>query len=288
MKTGIVLEGGACRGVFTSGVLDVMMERALTFDYCVGQSAGAGNAMNFKSGQASRAYHLTAGVDTLPYYGFAAGKKTGDLIDLDYLYGTLSYDGDRPFDFGAYYANPMVCEYVLTCCETGQAVYLQENVYQKRLLEIVKASCSMPGLCRPREIDGQHYVDGGVADALPVFRALQQGCDKVVLITTKPVLNLHPTDYTKLRPVLAKLYKKKYPALYSALMTRVERYFAQLDKVLELEAQGKLFVLRPKVCHIKTFEKDRQKMQAYYHHGRQIAQEQWELLMTYLDGQPQI
>lgn len=282
-RNGIVLEGGACRGVFTAGVLDVLQERGLTFNYCIGVSAGAGNAMNFKSRQPRRAYELTTGTGSRSYYGIRQARYSHNLIDLDYLYETLSYEGDIPFDFDAYYRNPMVCEYVVSCCETGEAEYLSETVYQKRLLEIVKASGAMPGLCKSRIIDGKHYLDGGVTDALPVLRAFSQGCDKVVLVTTKPAENLHPTDYSRLRPLFQKLYKKRYPRFFESLMDRIPRYFESLEKILELEKEGKIFVIRPQRCNIKTLEKDREEMRQYYLHGKKVAAEQYENLLAYLD-----
>ena len=282
MKTGVVLEGGACRGVFTAGVLDTFQKKDLMFDYCIGVSAGAGNAMNYKSRQPGRAYELTTGENLPSYIGLSQLPKTGNLVDLDFLYETLSFEGDMPFDFSSYYHNPMECEYVVTRCETGQAEYLSEDVYQKRLVEICKASSAMPGICHPREIDGGHYLDGGVGDPMPVFRALSQGCDRVVLINTKPADHLHPTDYTKLRHLLYKLYGKKYPAFYGALMTRVKRYFAQMDEILELEKAGKVFMIRPEECHIKALEKDHEKMKEYYHHGETVAENCWDALMEYL------
>lgn len=280
MKTGLVLEGGACRGVFTAGVLDVMMERGLTFDYCVGVSAGAGNAMCYKSGQAGRSVKLTTGETA--YYGFSQARKSGKLLDLDLIYNTMSYKGEWPFDFAAYYHNPMACEYTLTCCETGQAEYLSERAYQKRLIEIVKASCSMPGLCSPVEIDGKHYLDGGIVDPMPVFRALSQGCDRVVLVTTKPAANLHPTDYTRMRPLLSKLYKRRYPVFYSNLMTRKQHYFAQLGEILQLEREGQVLIIRPETCEIQALEKDRDKMRQYYRHGRTVTENSWEQITEYL------
>lgn len=284
-KTGLVLEGGACRGVFTSGVLDVMLERGLSFDYCIGVSAGAGNAMNFKSRQSGRAYTLTAGDSQRKYFGLKQASYSRNLIDLDYLYETLSYQGAFPFDFNAYYKNPMVCEYVLSCCETGKAAYFREDVHQKRLLEIVKASSAMPGLCQSRTIDGLHYLDGGVTDALPVYRAFSQGCDKVVLVTTKPAENLHPTNYARLRPIFQKLYKKKYPAFFDTLMDRIPHYFSQLEEILNWEQAGKIFVIRPEHCTIKTLEKDREEMRRYYQQGKNVVKKQWGRLTNYLESE---
>lgn len=283
MKTGLVLEGGACRGVFTTGVLDVMLERELAFDYCIGVSAGAGNAMNFKSRQKGRAYELVACSGGASYYGLDAARRSGRLVDLDLVYNEMSYEGDNPFDFAAYYRNPMEVEYTVTCCEDGRAEYLSENVYQKRLIEIVKASCSMPGFCGMVKLDGKHYLDGGIADPMPVRRAMEEKqCDRVVLVTTKPADDLHPTDYSKVRHILHRLYGRKYPDLYDALMTRIPRYFAEMAWIEEQQKQGKVFLIRPRVCHIKGLERDREKMQQYYLHGRNICTDLWEDLTAYL------
>lgn len=284
MKTGLVLEGGACRGVFTSGVLDTMLDRGLTFDYCIGVSAGAGNAMNFRSGQRGRAFALTAGTESPVYFGFRQALESKKLLNLDLIYNRLSFEPPMPFDFGAYYANPMACEYVVTDCGTGGALYLSERAYQKRLVAIVEASSSMPGICAPVTVDGRPCLDGGIADPMPVARAMEQGCGRVVLVTTKPADNLHPTDFRKVRHVLYGLYGQRYPALCEALMTRYDRYFAQMDEILALEKAGRLFVIRPTHCEIRGLEKDHEKMRGYYRHGLEIAGAVWDDLTAYLGG----
>ena len=282
MKTGIVLEGGASRGVFTTGVLDTMMEKGLEFDYCIGVSAGAGNAMHLKSRQPGRAYDLLVGGEEESFYGWQQARKSGKLIDLDHMYHEKSYDPDLPFDFGAYYANPMFCEYVVSCCETGNSEYLHEDVYQKRLLDIVKASCSMPGITGVVSLDGKHYLDGGVTDPMPVERAFEMGCDKVVLVLTKPAANLNPTDYARLRPLMSRLYKRRYPEFYAVLMSRVRRYLLQMGQILEMERSGRIFVIRPSHCEISTLEQDREKLRAYYAQGCAVTREKWDAMMDYL------
>lgn len=282
MKTGLVLEGGACRGVFTSGVLDVMQERDLRFDYCIGVSAGAGNAMCFKSRQPGRAFRLTAGIDCPSSFGVQQARNSKKMVDLDHLYHTMSYEGPCPFDFSAYHNDPMECEYVVSCCETGEAEYLREEVYQRRLQEIAKASSSLPGFCPPVALDGKHYLDGGICDALPVGRAFDRGCDKVILVTTKPAAALHPTDYRKWRMLLRKLYKQRFPAMYDALMNRVPQYFTSLRHILEMEQSGKILVIRPQVCNINMLEKDKEKMAEYYRHGRETAEAMWQQIEEYL------
>lgn len=282
MKTGIVLEGGGSRGVFTSGVLDVMMERGLRFDYCVGVSAGAGNAMHLKSRQPGRTMRVLTQMKE-PYYGLSQARSSRKLLDLDAVYERTSYDPADPFDFAAYYSDPMECEYVAACCETAEPEYLSEAVHRKRLLACVKASCSIPGLCAPVALDGRHYLDGGVADALPVHRALERGCERVVLVTTKPAANLHPTDYSRLKPIMAKLYRRRYPEFFRLLMARRERYFLQLGRILELEEQGRIYVIRPEECGVQMLEKDPQKLREYYQHGREVAENCWEALSEYLE-----
>ena len=125
-------------------------------------------------------------------------------------------------------------------------------------------------------------LDGGVADALPVHRALEQGCDRVVLVMTKPAENLHPMDYRKMRLLLYRLYGRRYPALYEALMTRANRYFTQLEEILALEKRGEIFVIRPTAPRIRSLEKDRQKMRAYYAHGAETARKKLPAMREYL------
>ena len=282
MKTGLVLEGGGCRGIFTSGVVDYFQEQGLRFSYCIGVSAGAGNAMNYKSCQPGRAAALTAGDQGPAYYGLSQVKKSGKLLNLDLVYGDMSFGPPWPFDFERYAADPMQCEYVVTDCRTGQALYL-EGGEPHRLVDVVKASSSLPGICSPVNVDGTPCLDGGIADPMPVHRALAQGCQRVVLVTTKPADDLHLTDYTRLRHLMARLYRRRYPAFFDALMTRLPRYFDQLSQIEELERSGQVLVIRPRVCRIHSLEKDREKMREYYHHGEQVARESWERLLAYLE-----
>jgi len=282
VKTGLVLEGGASRGVFTTGVIDVFLEKGLRFDYCIGVSAGAGNAMNYKSGQKRRIYRLAADTSSHSYFGFGQARRTHRFLNLEYLYDTLSHEGSLPFDFDAYFQNPMDCEYVLTNCQTGQAEYVRENGDRQRLLMAVKASCAMPGLCRPYQIGGQFYLDGGIADPVPVARAMQQGCDRIVLVMTKPAANVRPADYSRMRLLMYRLYGKEYPALYEALMQRAQRYAAQLARISEWEQEGRIFIIRPRFGDIKVLEKDRDKLRHYYNHGRAMARGKYPLLQKYL------
>ena len=282
MKIGLVLEGGGSRGVFTSGVLDLLLEENIPFDFCIGVSAGAGNAMCFKARQKGRAFSLLGSIEGSRYYGLAQARKSKSFVNLHLLYHTLSETGPFPFNFRAYQENPMECEYVLTCCETGLPEYLQEEHNQTRLQNIVMASCSLPGFCPPVALDGKHYLDGGVADAMPVFRAISKGCDKILLITTKPPTSLRPMDYRKMRLLMEKLYRKKYPALFHQLMTRADRYFSQLQEILELEKEGLVYILRPRSCPLKMLDTDPNKLREYYNHGRAVGKEHLAAIREFL------
>ena len=126
------------------------------------------------------------------------------------------------------------------------------------------------------------YLDGGIGDSLPVFRAMSKGCEKVILVTTKVASDVHPTDYSRVRPLMSRLYKRRYPAFFAALMTRCKRYFAELDEILELEKEGQILVIRPEVCNVKTLEKDAEAMQAFYEHGRAIGEAWLPKIRAYL------
>ena len=136
--------------------------------------------------------------------------------------------------------------------------------------------------CAPVALDGKHYLDGGIGDSLPVFRAMSKGCEKVILVTTKVASDVHPTDYSRVRPLMSRLYKRRYPAFFAALMTRCKRYFAELDEILELEKEGQILVIRPEVCNVKTLERDAEAMQAFYEHGYAIGEAWLPKIRAYL------
>ena len=184
MKIGLVLEGGANRGVFTSGVLDYFMEQDLgkAFRYVIGTSAGAGNAMNFISGQHGRSRDTTITKDKrYAYFGLKNIIRTGHLFDMENIYWRVPTEYNL-FDFDAYFRNPIEREYTATNCLTGQAEYLTDHGTDRRyLMNIGMASSALPGATPAVVINGIPYADGGVADSISVRRAFARGCDKVSL-----------------------------------------------------------------------------------------------------------
>ncbi len=264
MKTGLVLEGGAVRGIFTAGILDRLMESDIYFPYVIGVSAGGGNAMGYCSHQRGRTVRQINVSKSDSYYGFKQMIESGKFIDLDkmcYEYPYLQF----PFDFETYFSSGIETEYVCTCCETGEAAYLSEYGDEKRLLDCCKATCSVPLLCDMVEIDGMHYLDGSIADSIPIIRAFERGCDKAVVIMTKPE-GSPPTDYRKLRTLLNKFYRD-YPAFVDSCMTRIDRYEQTVSVMEELQSEGRVYIIRPEIEPISKFERDTIKRFNFYRHG---------------------
>lgn len=270
MKTGLILEGGALRGVFTAGVLDRLMENGVYLPYVIGVSAGGGNAMGYRSQQIGRTAQLMTAPKNETYYGFRQFLGSHRLIDLDKMCYEYPYK-QFPFDFTRYFDSDIQSEYVCTCCETGEAEYLSENSDERRLLTICKATCSVPMLCEPVELDGKHYLDGSIADSIPIERALEQGCDRLVIVLTKPEGNVTPTDYRKFSGVIRAMYKD-YPKFIEACLERVDNYEKTAALMKKLTEEGRVTVIRPTGEAISKFERDQKKISAFYNNGRAQAE----------------
>ena len=279
MKTGLILEGGAVRGVFTAGVLDRLMEARVYLPYVIGVSAGGGNAMSYRSHQKGRTVSLMTAPKDITYYGFRQFLGSRRLIDLDKMCYEYPYK-QYPFDFGRYFGSGIEAEYVCTCCETGKAEYLSEASDEKRLLTICKATCSVPMLCEPVELDGKHYLDGSIADSVPIERALSKGCDRLIIVLTKPADSVAPTDYRKFRGVIKAMYKD-YPAFVEACMERVENYHRTAALMQRMEAEGRVFIIRPEMSQISKFEQDHDKLTQFYRHGYEQADKRIAELMEW-------
>lgn len=271
-KTGVVLEGGAFRGVFTSGVLDVLMENNITTDYTIGVSAGAGNGMGFISKQVGRTRNVIKPWDRkVNYFGMKQVFTHGKFLNLDMMFYEYPFK-QFPYDFKAFEESNMELEVVVSNCDTGEAEYYDERKNLDRFLSLGKASCSVPILCKPVEVGNYHYLDGSICDSIPIARALEKGCDRVLVIMTKSHSD-GPTNYKKAKAIMAMRYKRKYPKFYEALLRRTEVYKKQLELLDKLEAEGKAIVLRPTMECIKKFEQDNAKVEEFYQNGRKIAED---------------
>ena len=257
------------RGVFTSGVLDWMIDHHITFPYLVGVSAGSSNALSFASHQRGRAKYTFADLQAERHYlGVRNLLRHHSILDMDLLYRELP-ETLWPYDYAAYRANPMRVESVATDCLTGEAVYFEEKESPERIIDIVRASSALPFACPIAQVDGRAMLDGGIADSIPLQRAFDQGYEHVIVVLTRH-RGYRKREHTSRIPSL--LYVR-YPQLRQALITRAERYNAQLERVEQLEREGRITVIRPDhPVEVARIETDMDKMNALYRHGFEMAE----------------
>ena len=267
--TALVLEGGGMRGVFTSGVLDWMIDHDITFPYLVGVSAGSSNALSFASHQRGRAKYTFADLQAERHYlGMRNLWRHHSIMDMDLLYRELP-ETLWPYDYEAYRTNPMRVESVATDCLTGEAVYLEEKESPERIIDIVRASSALPFACPIAQVDGRAMFDGGIADSIPLQRAFDQGYEHAIVVLTRH------RGYRKEEkpPHLPPFIYSRYPKLREALRTRGKRYNAQIAWVERLEDEGRITVIRPdRPVEVARIERDINKMNALYQHGFEVAE----------------
>ena len=219
-KATMILEGGATRGVFTSGVLDYLMEQELYMSHVIGVSAGSCNAVDYVSRQPGRTRDCMILTDKKENYvhGFRSLVREKSVMNMDMIFDTFPNE-THPFDYETYFQSEMKCEIVVTNCLTGKAEYLDERQDKARLMKLCRASCSMPLLTPVVRVDGIPCLDGGLADSVPIERAMTYGNQKIVVILTR-----NP-GYRKKRVSkgMARVYReayRSYPNLLRAIMTR--------------------------------------------------------------------
>ena len=268
-KTGLVLEGGGMRGVFTSGVLDAFMKHDLYFRYIVAVSAGACNGMSYVSRQPRRA--RISNIDYLARYKYIGIRHLvtqGCIFDRELLYDKFP-NQLLPFDFDEYFKHAKRFEMVTTNCLTGKAMYLSETSDRQRSLDIVRASSSLPYVSKIVTVDGIPMLDGGIIDSIPINRAIETGHEHNVVILTR---NKGWRDTGKDRKVPAFIYKN-YPRLRVALSHRHVVYNQQIDLIDRLEAEGKITCIRPmRPMEVGRIENDVEKLERLYEEGFAIGE----------------
>lgn len=281
MKTGLVLEGGSCKGIFTAGVLDYWMEQSLKFPYVVSVSAGTCNALDYLSNQIGRTKQCMIPDKADAYFGLKCLIKKGRIMDLDKVFHEYAYN-QFPFDGDTYFQSGIKNEIVVTNCETGKAEYLNETGDLDKLLLKGRASSSLPLIADIVDIDGQQYLDGGMADSIPVIRALEEEkCDKAIVIMT------HNEGYVpSVSRQLHKIYRRKYqkyPHLVQTILERPVMYQKELDAMKKYEAEGKVMVIRPEQPSVKRMERSRQKMEDFFQHGYEVGQKTYEKVIKFIN-----
>lgn len=283
VKATLVLEGGATRGVFTSGALDYLMEKDFYTSYVIGVSAGSCNALGYVSKQPGRTRDcmIHKEKEYSYYYGFRKFIKEKSLMDMDMVFDRYPNE-IYPFDYDTYFASDIECEIVTTNCVTGRAEYMTEDSDKQRLMKICRASCSMPLICPMVNVDGIPYLDGGLADSIPIERAMEIGNGKSIVILTR-----NPGYRKKmLSRATVQLYSrayKKYPNLIRSIVNRSIMYNRTMKLLEQLESEGKIFVLRPLIPTVSRLEKDYDALMHFYEHGYRLMRKEYDELMRFLE-----
>ena len=267
-NSGLILEGGGMRGVFTSGVLDCLMDKGIRFPYTIGVSAGACNGLSYISNQRGRAKF--SNIDLLDKYHYIGIKhllKKGNIMDFDLLFHTFPNE-IIPYDYEKLASCTEHYEMVTTSCKTGKACYFEEKNNAERVIDIVKASSSLPFVCPIAYVDGEPMLDGGIADSIPIMRARELGFDNNVVVLTRN------KGYRKTIKEMkyVSLFYKEYPAMQEAIRNRNRIYNEQISMIEAMEERGEIIVIRPqKPVEVDRMERDTKKLLALYEEGYEMT-----------------
>lgn len=269
-RSGLILEGGGMRGVFTCGVLDNLMDRGVRFPYTVGVSAGACNGLSYLSQQRGRGKF--SNIDLLKEYRYIGFKQLllkGNIMDFDLLFHKFPEE-IIPYRYDVLAATKEHFEMVTTSCLTGKACYYEEKHNPTRVIDIVKASSSLPYVAPISYVDGEPMMDGGIADSIPLLHAQELGYDNNLVVLTRNKGYRKPSKPSMVPP----LVYHKYPALRKAIRDRNALYNEQISLVERLEAEGSITVIRPKKpITVDRMERDTQKLIDLYDEGYACAAE---------------
>ncbi|MBD5169982.1 MAG: patatin family protein [Oscillibacter sp.] len=272
MKTGIVDVGGGLRGIYAAGVFDYCMDKDIWFDLVIGVSAGSANGASYLARQRGRNYTFyTEYAMRKEYMGAKNSLTKRSYIDLDYVYGTLSNsDGEYPLDYQAMVDNPTEFLVVADNALTGSVKYFDKSDIAQDRYDIFKASSAIPFVCRPYEVNGMPYYDGALGDPVPVEKAFQCGCDKVVVILTRPADVVRGPGKDG---ILADMIQHRYPFAAKKLRTRVERYNEGVALAKRYAEEGRALIVSPDdISGVETLTRDRTALIQFYQKGYQDAQ----------------
>lgn len=275
---GLALEGGGMRGVFTAGVLDFFMDNGVKFEEVWGVSAGACHACSYISGQRGRAFAVSTDyLGDKRYLSFRSLVTTGDIFGAELTYDIVP-NKLNPYDYDAFIGSGSRLVVVVTNCVTGAAEYREIRDLRSDMIW-VRASSSLPMVSRMVEIEGRKYLDGGVADSIPVAEMRRRGIKKIVAVLTQP------SDYRK-KPAKMLPYELRYadyPLLRRAVRDRYRMYNAEVSKIAALEKNGDAFVIRPeKALGLSRFEKDVDRLRGAYDEGYSAAAKRYGAMQSYL------
>lgn len=269
--TGILDVGGGMRGIFGAGVTDCLLDEKVYLPYCIGVSAGSANLISYIAKQRGRNYRFYTRYAMRPeYMSFKNFLEKRSYFDLDYVYDTLSEsDGEDPVDYEAFFRAGQTLVTVATRADDGKPQYFTNADFHTDDLPPLKASCAIPGVCRPCRVGDSLYFDGGVADPVPVEKALADGCDRLLVVLTKPL------DFVKKPEHFRAAYSRalrKYPQIVKELETRADVYNRGVEKARALASQGKAVILAPAGgYHVTAFTRNARELEHLYREGYEAA-----------------
>ena len=282
MKTGIVFEGGASRTYFSCGVIDALLDEELYADYVIGVSAGISFGVSYCSKQKERNLRILQQYEESgKYQGFhhMLRRKNRSYYNLDFVFSEVP-NKLIPFDFDAFSGFKGECLATVTNIDTGKPEYIPITPDDKDFMAL-RASCALPILFQPVEINGSYYLDGGLSDSLPFEKAFSDGCDKVIAVLTRP------RGYRKSKESttsIIKLKYKKYPKLMESFITRPETYNKQIEQLEALEKEGKALILAPEdTFGIGRFEKRKKKLIPFYRYGYEYAKKNMAQIKAFFE-----
>lgn len=277
---GLILEGGGMRGVYTAGVLDSLLEENIEFSSIYGVSAGSCHACSYMSKQKGRAYRVNVDyLDDPDYCGVRSYVKTGNIFGTDMLYSRIPNVLD-PFDYEEFEKYPGKFFAVLTNVETGEPEYIRVKDLKKQIWAI-RASSSLPLVSKTLVVKGRHYLDGGIADSIPIRRSIEAGNEKNVVILTRE--NGYRKKPNELMPLMKLRYSHSKAFLEKAESRHI-RYNETLDFLKKEEAEGRVFLIRPtEKVNVGRVEKNKDKLEDLYNLGLEDGRKTMEAMKKYLE-----
>lgn len=268
---GIIDVGGGLRGIYGAGVFDYCLQNGIQFDYCIGVSAGSANIASYLGKQKGRNYQFYMEYTfRKQYMSLNNLLHKGSYIDMDYVYGVLSnMDGENPLNYEMVKKSESIMKVVVLNALTGETTYFDKSDMTQDDYHILKASCSIPVVCKPYFVDGIPYYDGGIADPIPLKKAFKDGCDKVAVILTKPldVVRIQKKDVP-----LARILRHKYVKAAENLLLRYKKYNECIILAKEYAKQGKVLIIAPSdCCGMSTLTKNKKCIDNLYHMGYKDA-----------------
>ena len=272
MKTGVIDVGGGYRDIYGAGILDVCMAERIRFDVCVGVSAGSANLASYLSGQMGRSYNNYLDyVFRKEYMSLKNWFTKNNYTDTSYLYDTIwGSKGEDPLDFQAMMANP--AKFFVAACDacSGALLWFDKSSFAQDCYDVFKAACALPIINSVVQMGNRLLYDGGMVDPVPVKKAFEEGCDKVVVILTRPT---NVPRGQGIDQIAARLVEKHYPAAAERIRTRCERYNEGVAYAMEMQDRGRALVLAPdNIDGLSTLTRDKGKLEVLYQKGIQDAQ----------------